>query len=142
MPGPTHRPAWSQKLTQPLGRRVPTAYRSTALATIKAVHTLIFASVAAAITLFVIDGARQRGGRRAAYALSIALAEAGIYLSNNQVCPLTPLAEDLGAERGAVADMFLPRWAARRIPLFASAALLVGVALNGRLLLKERRAPS
>jgi hypothetical protein len=132
------RPAWSGLLTRPLGRRVPAPWRPAALATIKAVHTLIFASVGAAIALFVWDGIQQRAGRRAAYALGIALAESGVYLSNNQVCPLTPLAEDLGAERGAVVDMFLPGWAARSIPLVGSAALILGLVLNGRALLTSR----
>ena len=54
------------------------------------------------------------------------------YLSNNQVCPLTPLAEHLGAERGAVADLLLPAWAARRIPVVAGSMALVALALNAR----------
>ena len=43
---------------------------------------------------------------------------------------MTPLAEDLGAEDGSVADIFLPEWASRRIPLIGAAALLLGVALH------------
>jgi hypothetical protein len=91
---------------------------------------VLFFSIGAAIALFTWDGVRQQPRRRAAYALGIALAEAGVYVSNNQVCPLTPLAEELGAERGAVVDMFLPGWAARRIPLVSSATLLAGLALH------------
>jgi hypothetical protein len=70
--------------------------------------------------------------RRAAYALGIALAESGTYVSNNQVCPLTLLAEEFGAESGAVVDMFLPGWAARRIPQFGTAALVLGLLLSAR----------
>ncbi|MGH2357012.1 MAG: hypothetical protein ACRDGJ_03240, partial [Candidatus Limnocylindria bacterium] len=54
------------------------------------------------------------------------------YVSNNQVCPLTPLAEEIGAERGSVVDNFLPDWAARRIPIVAGSAALLALFLNLR----------
>jgi hypothetical protein len=141
MSGVARRPAWSELLTRPLSHAIPDIRRPVALRAIKAIHTAIFASVGAAIAVFVWDGIRQRPGRRSAYALGIALAETGVYVSNNQVCPLTPLAEELGAERGAVADLFLPSWAARSIPLVASTALLLGLVLNGRARLTGRGRP-
>jgi hypothetical protein len=101
---------WSGVLTTRLAAFVPECHRSTALSLIKALHTVIFASVGSAIGLFVWDGLRRRPGRRAAIALGIVLTESAVYASNNQVCPLTPLAEKLGAERGSVADIFLPDW--------------------------------
>jgi len=132
------RPIWSQWITAPLGRVIPLGARPAALATIKAAHTVIFVSVAAAILLFVWDGLRQRPGRRAGTALAVALGETAVYLSNNQVCPLTPLAEELGAERGSVADIFLPDWLSRRIPLFGGAALVIGLILNLRTVFRGR----
>jgi hypothetical protein len=60
------------------------------------------------------------------------VAETALYVSNNQVCPLTPLAEELGAARGSVVDIFLPSWAARRIPLVAGTAALLALVLNIR----------
>jgi hypothetical protein len=66
------------------------------------------------------------------HCLGVILAESAIYASNNQVCPLTPLAEELGTNRGSVADIFLPDWFSRRIPLFGGTALLLGVVLNLR----------
>lgn len=125
-------------MTRPLSGLVPQPRRPAALAAIRAVHTAIFASIAAAIALFVWDGVRQRPHRRSAYALGVAVAETGIYLSNNQVCPLTPLAEELGADSGAVADLFLPAWVARQIPVIASAALVMGLALHTRAILMRR----
>jgi hypothetical protein len=119
-------------LTTRLAAFIPARRRAAALAVIKALHTMIFASVGGAIGLFVWDGLRQRPGRRAAIALGIVLTESAVYASNNQVCPLTPLAEELGAERGSVADIFLPEWFARRIPLFGGTALAVGLILNAR----------
>lgn len=135
----SRRPLWSQALTIPLARWMPAGWRPMALTVVKALHTVIFASVSGAILLFAWEGLRQRPGRRAAIALLVALGETAIYVSNNQVCPLTPLAEELGAERGSVSDSFLPDWIGRRIPLFAGGAVLVGLALNGHGLVRARR---
>lgn len=123
-------PIWSQLFTDPMARHTPAAWRPAVLAAIKGIHTAIFASVGAAIALFVWDGIRQRPGRRAVGALGVAVVEAAVYVSNNQVCPLTPLAEEMGADRGSVADMFLPDWASRRIPLVSVSALIIGLGLH------------
>lgn len=128
-------PIWSQLLTVPVARRVPVGWRPAVLTAIKGLHTVIFASVGAAILLLIWEGLRQRPGRRAAVALGVTLAESAIYASNNQVCPLTPLAEELGAERGSVADIFLPDWLSRRIPLLGGGALVLGLVLNAQALL-------
>ena len=132
-------PIWSHALTVPVARRVPVGWRPTVLTAIKGLHTVIFASISGAILIFLWEGVRQRPGRRAAVALVVTLAESAIYASNNQVCPLTPLAEELGAERGSVADIFLPDWFSRRIPLFGSGALVLGLVLNAHALLSGRR---
>ena len=98
----------------------------------KGLHTAIFASMTVALGILVWDGVRQRPGRRSLLAGSLIVAEAAVYVSNDQVCPLTPLAEEIGAERGSVADIFLPDWIARRIPIIGSTALVLGVVLNLR----------
>ena len=121
---------WSTAFTDPIARTIPDRWRRTTLVAVKAIHTVLFASIAGAIAWFVLDGVRQRPSRSGALALALAIGESGLYLSNNQVCPLTPLAEEVGAERGSVVDIFLPGWAARRIPVVAGSALLVGMALN------------
>jgi hypothetical protein len=133
-------PAWSGLLTEPAGRALPARWRPATLWSIKAIHTALFASIGGAILLFVWDGLRSRPRRRTAYALGIALGETAVYVSNNQVCPLTPLAEELGAKSGSVVDIFLPDAVARRIPVISSAALLLGGALNLRSLARTRRA--
>lgn len=125
-------PIWSGSVTAPIGALIPVPWRPAALAIIKAVHTAIFFSVAGLIVLFAWDGLRQRPGPRAAASLGVVLAETAIYVSNNQVCPLTPLAQELGAERGSVADIYLPDWVSRRIPLFGGSALVLGLILNLR----------
>jgi len=127
---PRRRAAWSEALTGPVAHSVPAGWRPAILGAIKAVHTVLFASIAGAIAWFLLDGVRQRPSRRGAVALAVAIGETAVYVSNNQVCPLTPLAEEMGAERGSVVDIFLPDWAAKRIPVVSGSALLVGVMLN------------
>jgi hypothetical protein len=138
---PTQRqPTWSQVFTRPLARVVPNTWRPAVVAGIKGLHTALFVGIGAAIVLFVWDGFRGHPGRRSAIALGIVMGEGAIYVSNNQVCPFTPLAEELGAENGAVADLFLPEWASRRIPVVSTSVLLLGIALNARALRSSRTA--
>lgn len=123
-------PIWSDRLTQPIAARVPQRLRPPALRAIKAVHTGAFALIAGCILLFTWDAITGRPGHRAIVASGIAFTEALVYTSNNQVCPLTPLAEELGAESGTVSDLFLPEPISRRIPLLGGSALLVGLAFH------------
>jgi hypothetical protein len=67
----------------------------------------------------------------------IALGESAVYASNNQVCPLTPLAEELGARDGSVTDIVLPERISRRIPLVGGSALVIGLGMNLRALLRK-----
>ena len=133
----SRQPAWSGVITAPLSDLIPSDRRDEALAVIKAIHTAIFASVAGAIVIALWDGMEGRPRRRTAIAGGMVVAETAIYVSNNQVCPLTPLAEELGAARGSVVDIFLPSWAARRIPLVAGTAALLALALNVRAVLSR-----
>jgi hypothetical protein len=133
-PGAHRPPTWSQVLTRPIGDVVPAGWRSGVLVAIKAFHTAVFASVFAALLLTLWDGVRGRPGRRTAIAGGVVVAETAVYLSNNQVCPLTPLAEELGADRGSVVDLFLPASVASRIPLVSGSAALLALALNLRAL--------
>jgi hypothetical protein len=126
----TREASWSTAITVPLAVRTPPAARPAILALIKAIHTAIFAAVAAQIMMVLWDGIRQRPGRRTAVALAVALGESAVYASNNQVCPLTPLAEELGARDGSVTDIFLPERISRRIPLVGGASLALGLGLN------------
>jgi hypothetical protein len=103
---------------------------------------VIFLSIAGLIVLFTWDGVRQRPGRRTSLAAAVALAESAVYASNNQVCPLTPLAEELGAASGTVTDIFLPDWASRRIPVASGGTLVVGLVLNLRAWRRRRIAPA
>jgi hypothetical protein len=135
------RPVWSAALTVPLAARIPLRWHPVALIIVKSVHTTAFFSIAGSIVLFTWDGFRgQRGRRRTRLAAALALSETIAYATNNQVCPLTPLAEELGARRGTVTDIFLPTWLSRRIPVLSGTTLMVGVALHLRAWLTDRSA--
>ena len=83
-------------------------------------------AISGAILVFTWEGMRGRRGPVARAAASIAIAETIVYASNNQVCPLTPLAEQLGATSGSVTDIYLPAWISERIPVFGGSVLLIG----------------
>jgi hypothetical protein len=136
---PRRRAAWSERLTARLPAAIPVRHRPAALSLIRAAHTLIFASVAAAIAVVVWDGLRARPSGRTLAAGVLVLGESAVYASNNQVCPLTPLAEGLGAESGAVVDLYLPAWLARRIPVVATSAAVLGLVLNATALWRRRQ---
>jgi hypothetical protein len=136
----SRQPVWSGALTTPLARRIPVGARPAALVSIKAFHSLAFFSIAGLIVLFTWDGFRGRRSRRAALAGLVAVGESAVYATNNMVCPLTPLAEELGASSGSVTDIYLPDWLSRRVPLFGGGTLLVGLLLHGRLALQARAA--
>jgi len=142
-PGPmtssTRTASWSMAFTAPMARHTPRQARPAVLAAIKAIHTAIFVSVAAQIVVIVWDGLRQRPGRRTALAVAIALGESAVYASNNQVCPLTPLAEELGAADGSVTDIFLPKVVSSRIPLVGGSAVVLGLGLNLLALIRRGR---
>ena len=134
-------PVWSQFVTAPLAAHIPADQRPNVLVAIKAFHTLAFFSIGAMVGLFAWDGLRQRPSRRTAIAAAVALGETLVYASNNQVCPLTPLAEEFGAESGSVVDIFLPRWISERIPPISGSVLLIGLGAN-LLALRRRRSPA
>jgi len=105
---------------------IPAAQRTLALRAIKAFHTAAFVAISGAILVFTWEGMRGRRGLVARAAASVAIAESIVYASNNQVCPLTPLAEQLGAPSGSVTDIYLPTWVSERIPVFGGSLLLIG----------------
>lgn len=137
-------PVWSAGLTDSLAGIVRPEWRTSVLTAIKAIHTVIFVTIGGAIALVVWDGLLQSPRQRTVVAGGLVLVESAIYASNNQVCPLTPLAEQLGAHRGSVADIFLPDWFSRRIPALGGTAMLLGLALNARASLRPslRRRPN
>lgn len=97
---------------------------------VKAVHTAAFLVISASIGVTVVDGLRGAPRRRTGVAAAIALTECAVFVANGFVCPLTPLAERYGAERGSVTDIFLPDVIARNLTVIATPILVIGLAAN------------
>lgn len=112
--------------------------RRLALVGVKACHTAAFWVIAGSIGVIAVDGLRGRPSTRTGLAAVIALTECAVFAANGFVCPLTPLAERLGAERGSVSDIFLPDVVARNLTPIATPILAAGLLLNGRALRQRR----
>ena len=89
--------------------------RPVALFAVKAFHSFAFLTIQSAIVYLLYKGIRKETDRRVRIAAAIATAETLIYAGNGFRCPLTTLAEDLGAAKGSVTDIFLPSWLASNV---------------------------
>jgi hypothetical protein len=105
---------------------------------VKAFHTIAFVVIQTCILYLIYAGVRRRTDARAAMAVAVAAAESAIYVGNGFRCPLTGLAERLGAQKGQVTDIFLPKWLANNIANIYSPLFVLGLYLNGRNLLERR----
>jgi hypothetical protein len=98
---------------------------------IKAVHAVLFLLLAAAVLYIFVCGVVGRGGRALAWSIAICAIELAIIALNGWRCPLTGLAERLGAKSGSVAGLFVPRWSLPFVfPVFG-ALFGIGLALVG-----------
>jgi hypothetical protein len=104
--------------------------RSAALVAVRTVHSAVFLAVLGSILWLVASGLRGRHGRSVAVAAWLVTAESVVFVANRGVCPLTPLAERLGAVDGGVSDIFLPERLARTIPVWSTALLAVAAVLH------------
>jgi hypothetical protein len=117
------------------------ASRRTALATIRGVHSAIFAIELAAIGWLVYTGIVGRGDRTVGIAAGLVAGEGLVWLANDRVCPLTPLAERVGAVRGSVSDIWLPEPIARTIPQWSIPLVAAAIALHSRRILRAGATP-
>ena len=102
------------------------------VAFVKTVHTTIFALELASILWLVVSGLIGRRDWTVAVAVAAVGLESAVFVANDGVCPLTPLAERLGSRHGQVSDIFLPDAVARTIPVWSSALIVLAIALHGR----------
>ena len=108
------------------------------LAAIRAIHTGIFLIMLSAIGWLVLTGLVGRRDRSVAIAACAVAAESAVFLANDHICPLTPLAERMGAENGSVSDIFLPDAVARTIPIWSTAMIVVAGLLHLRSAIRGR----
>ena len=110
-----------------------------ALVAVKSIHTLAWFSIEACVVYLLVAGFAGRTDRRAAVAAAVVGGESLLFAANGFRCPLTDVAESLGAEDGSVTDIFLPRWFARNLPAIHVPLLLLMGYLHGRNLRRHRR---
>ena len=108
------------------------------LVLIQAIHSMVFWVELTSIIWLVVTGLVGRRDRSVAVAAGLVAVEGVVFVANDAVCPLTPMAERLGAASGSVSDIWLPDAVARTIPywsipLVAAASVLhVGGAWRAR----------
>jgi hypothetical protein len=100
------------------------------LTVIKVAHTLAWFSIESCMLYVLYAGLKGRPDRRAAVAAAVVAGESLIFAANSFRCPLTDLAEQLGAERGSVTDIYLPRWFAHNLPAIHVPLLLLAGLLH------------
>jgi hypothetical protein len=104
---------------------------------VKLVHTLIFVVLSACVLYILASGAFNHVTVWTWGAIVAIVVEGGVLAANGGKCPLTAVAERLGAADGQVADILLPRWFADRIfpicgTLYLIGCVIVAVRLAGR----------
>jgi len=118
---------------------VSVAPRRATLAAVKLVHTLVWFSIECCMIYVLWAGFRRRSGRRAAIAAGVVASESLVFAANGFRCPLTQVAERVGAERGSVTDIYLPRWFAHNLPAIHVPLIMLAAYLHGRNLRRRRR---
>src|ERR1700730_8692459 len=109
-----------------------------ALVAIKAAHTLAWFSIESCMAYVLYAGLARRTDRRAAIAGAVVAGESLVFAANGFRCPLTDVAESLGAEHGSVTDIYLPPWFARNLPAIHAPLLVLALFLHGRNLRPQR----
>lgn len=111
----------------PNGKANPIPARNLILLVIvQTVHTLIFFGLSASTFYVCYCAIVNRVNRWTKLAIGSVLIEGIILIAYGWRCPLRIWAEALGAERGSVTDIFLPRWLADRIFAIYTPLFLVG----------------
>jgi hypothetical protein len=96
---------------------------------IKMIHTLIFWVLSLCVIYSLLSGILGHITVWTWVAVGLVLVESVILMLSGWTCPLTLLAERLGAVRGSVADLFLPMWLANQIFPVCGTTFVVAIAL-------------
>jgi hypothetical protein len=94
---------------------------------VKVIHTVIFWILSACVLYALFSAVADRITTGTWIAVGLVMIESVVLAASGWTCPLTILTERLGATRGSVADIFLPKWFADRI--FPICGTTYGVAL-------------
>jgi hypothetical protein len=96
---------------------------------VKLVHTAIFALLSGCVLYVLFSGITGRTTVGTWIAIGAILVEGVVLVTFGWKCPLTLVAERLGARDGSVSDIFLPKWFADRIFPICGTLFLVGCTL-------------
>ena len=132
----------SEPVTLPPGaaeRLLLPTLRRLALVSVKAVHSLIYFSVEFCMGYLIYAGLKGREDRRTAITAGVVVGESIIFLGNRCRCPLTGLAEHLGAARGSVTDIYLPGFLAANLVWIHIPLLALVLCLHARNFLRRSR---
>jgi hypothetical protein len=110
----------------------PSGRRGAALAAIRTGHTLAWFSIESCMLYVLYAGWRGRHGRWVGVAAAVVAGESLIFAANGFRCPLTDIAERLGADQGSVTDIYLPRWLAANLPAIHAPLLAMALFLHRR----------
>lgn len=106
--------------------------QSAELAAVKLMHTLAWFSIESCMVYVLYTGLAGRSDRRTAIAAGVVAGETLVFAANGFRCPLTTLAENLGAENGSVTDIYLPGWLADNLPAIHVPLIALAVYLHTR----------
>jgi hypothetical protein len=99
---------------------------------IKALHTAAWFSIESCMLYVIYSGFKGKSDRRAAIAAGVVGAETLVFAGNGFHCPLTDIAEDLGAGKASVTDIYLPRRFAHNLPAIHVPLILLAAFLHGK----------
>lgn len=108
------------------------------LVAVKAVHTVVWLAVESSMLYLLVAGFTRRADRGAAIAGVIVAGESLIFAASGCRCPLTGVAESLGAEHGSVTGMYLPSWFAKSLPAIHAPLIVLAAFLHVRNLRSRR----
>jgi Family of unknown function (DUF6544) len=107
-------------------------HRRTALTAVKLTHTLIWFSIESCMAYVLWAGFTRRSDRRAVVAAGVVAGETVVFAANGFRCPLSRVAERIGAKSGSVTDIYLPRWFAGNLPAIHLPLIVLAGYLHAR----------
>ena len=105
---------------------------------VKVIHTAAWFSIESCVAYLLYAGLSGRTDRWAAIAAGVVFGESALFAANRFRCPLTELAQSLGAESGSVTELYLPKWFAHNLPAIHLPLLVIVVFLHGRTVFRHR----
>lgn len=99
------------------------------LKTIKLIHTLIWAIMAAAVFYIFYAGLTNTSGTLLTICIILLIIETLTLLFNKWTCPLTPLARKYTLDTKDNFDIYLPNWLAKHNKFIFGTLFVIGIIL-------------